>query len=122
MMLPIAVFVSVAVGVIFILAAVPLMRRRIGPNRLYGLRVRATYADERVWYEANAATGRDLLILGVIQLLAALLPLPFIRQISEVAYVLVNVAVASVGAILLALVGLLRADGLLKKRRGGDKS
>ena len=37
--------------------AVPLMRRRVPPNGLYGLRVAATFADEEVWYEANARSA-----------------------------------------------------------------
>jgi len=35
-------------GIIMILVAIPLIQRRIPPNQLYGLRVRATYADNWV--------------------------------------------------------------------------
>lgn len=45
---------------------VPLLRRRIKPNGLYGLRIRETLADEEVWYEANARAGRDMMIMGVL--------------------------------------------------------
>ncbi len=57
---------SLIMGVLFIALAVPLIRRRIPPNHWYGLRVPATFADERVWYEANARAGRELLALGVL--------------------------------------------------------
>ena len=61
-----------AVGVLLMALAVPLMRRRVPPNATYGLRVRATLADRTVWYEANAASGRDLFALGAALLVAAL--------------------------------------------------
>lgn len=53
-----------AAGTLMACLGVPLMRRRVPPNALYGLRVLATRADERVWYDANAAHGRDLVVLG----------------------------------------------------------
>lgn len=60
------------IGLFSILAGVPLATRQVRPNRWYGLRIRATLADEHVWYEANAATGRDLVLLGSVLLVAAL--------------------------------------------------
>jgi SdpI/YfhL protein family len=53
-----------AVGVLFVILGWPLAARRVWPNRWYGLRVTATFADERVWYAANAVVGRDLMALG----------------------------------------------------------
>ena len=41
-------------SVLLVLVSLPLLFRRIPPNAFYGLRVPATYADEWVWYEANA--------------------------------------------------------------------
>ncbi|RMD62291.1 SdpI family protein [Candidatus Parcubacteria bacterium] len=58
--------VSLILGVLFIVLAIPLIRRRVPPNHWYGLRVPATFAHERVWYEANARMGRDLLVLGIL--------------------------------------------------------
>ena len=115
-MLPIAAASYIATGVILVLVAIPMIRRRVPPNRLYGLRVSATYADEWVWYEANAASGRDMLLLGVVQLAVTIIGLLFLRQL-PIAYVLLNTAVLCSGAIVVAVVGLLRADRLLKQRR-----
>jgi uncharacterized membrane protein len=44
--------------------SVPLIRRTVRPNRLYGFRTPATLKDERIWYEVNAKTGVDLLVVG----------------------------------------------------------
>jgi uncharacterized membrane protein len=115
-MLTLAAVMFIATGVILVLAAVPMIRRRVPPNPLYGLRVSATYSDEWVWYEANAASGRDLILLGVVQLAVALVAIPFLRQL-PIVYVLLNTAVICAGAIKVAVVGLLRADRLPKQRR-----
>ena len=62
-------------GAVTVVLAIPLLLRRIPPNPIYGLRLPATFKDEQVWYDANAACGRDLALFGAaITLLAALLP------------------------------------------------
>jgi uncharacterized membrane protein len=40
--------------------------RLVPPNVLYGVRTRATMADETLWYDVNAACGRDLAVAGAI--------------------------------------------------------
>jgi uncharacterized membrane protein len=39
--------------------------QRIRPNRFYGIRTPATYADRRVWRDANRQAGKGLIALGV---------------------------------------------------------
>ncbi len=58
--------VSIVMGIFFIALAIPFIFKRVPPNHWYGLRVPATFADERIWYEANARAGRELLALGVL--------------------------------------------------------
>ena len=53
-------------GMVFLGVAVPLIRKKVPPNRFYGLRTSATLADEAVWYEANARAGRDVFRLGLL--------------------------------------------------------
>lgn len=62
----IGVAVALGTGIIFILVGIPLMRRSIAPNTLYGYRTRRTLSDPAVWYEVNAVSGKHLSILGVI--------------------------------------------------------
>lgn len=52
-------------SVIFIALAIPLILRRIPPNRWYGFRTRKTRSNDRIWYEANRIAGWDLLWAGV---------------------------------------------------------
>ena len=102
------------VGVVLIALAIPLMLRRVKPNGWYGLRVKATFADESVWYDANALSGRDMLIVGTVQLALALFtPL---TAVSELVYVAVNGFVTLAGAIVIAVVGWRRANEMLRHR------
>ena len=97
--------------------SIPLMRRRVAPYALYGLRVESTFADEHVWYEANAASGRDLLLFAighiVLTLLAALVP-----AISETTLILGSATVMAIGALTIAIIGWKRANRMLRERRG----
>jgi uncharacterized membrane protein len=109
-----------AIGVILIVLAVPLMRRRVKPNDRYGLRLAATFADQWVWYEANACSGRDLFVLGVAVISVAILPpllIPLTLGISGLCYIVANVVVLGVGIIVVAAIGCSRAERLLRARR-----
>jgi len=56
----------VLTGPLLVLLATPLWLRLVPPNRLYGVRTRATLADEARWYEVNARSGRDLAVAGAL--------------------------------------------------------
>jgi uncharacterized membrane protein len=114
----IAVSIFVCVGVLLIVLGFPLAQRRIAPNSLYGLRVSATFADEWVWYEANAGSGRDFVVLGAIQVLFAVLL--YLAGVSEAVYTVANVVAVLVGTVTLAFVGVRRANRLLAARRSGS--
>lgn len=106
-----------ATGALMIALAIPLMRRRVKPNSLYGLRIPATFADDWVWYEANARSGRDLLILGCV-LAATALVLFLIPGVTADLLAGISAAVAVVGAVTCAVAGWRRANRLLESRRG----
>ena len=60
-------------GLLMVVFAVPLIRRKVKPNWLYGFRVPQTMSDPDVWYAVNAHFGRRLLVAGLATTLAALL-------------------------------------------------
>lgn len=70
--MPFEALIFLATGLLIAALGVPLWRRRIRPNTLYGVRVPATFKDEWVWYEANARGGRDLMIAGAAVALASI--------------------------------------------------
>ncbi len=51
-------------GIILIAIGLPLYRRRVPRNSLYGVRFAATLADDHIWYPINARGGRDLMAIG----------------------------------------------------------
>lgn len=49
------------VALLLALLALPLLLRKVPPNRLYGYRTRATLGDEALWYAANSHFARGML-------------------------------------------------------------
>jgi uncharacterized membrane protein len=102
-------------GLILAVLAVPLVLRRVPPNALYGLRVPATFRDDSVWYDANAASGRDMLIYAAVSLLAAfLLPAAGLR---DFAIAIAWIVIAAGGALVVAIIGWRRANRMFRERR-----
>jgi hypothetical protein len=75
--------------------SVPLILRKVGPNPLYGFRVKRTLEGPAVWYAVNAFSARGLLCVGVGTCIAAAL-LYLVPGIGPAAYA------AAVGAVTLA--------------------
>ena len=114
----VSVLIFLSVGALFVALSVPLIRRRVKPNMLYGLRIRATLADERVWFEANAKSGRDLLVLGLgISVMAVGLAL--VSGMTSELHMAILVGVTGIGAVVVTATGVSRANRLLRNREVG---
>jgi len=61
-------YVHIGIGLTSVLLAIPLIRRKVPMNRLYGVRSPKAFASERNWYEINAYGGRLLLMFGLFVL------------------------------------------------------
>lgn len=103
-------------GILLAALAVPLMRRRVPPNAFYGLRIPETLADDGVWYEANARSGRDLLRVGLAILVGSLL-LAVVPWREPAYYALVMSAVL-VGAVIAYAVKSIRMARDLAREKG----
>lgn len=68
--LPAAAFV--VVGLLFIGISIPLILRRVPPNRVYGFRVSKTLENSDIWYDANECSGKWLAGAGAVIVLAAI--------------------------------------------------
>ena len=104
--------VFLAAGALLAGVAVPLIRRRIAPNGLYGLRVPATLEDEGVWYDADAAFGRDLFALGAL-IAGAAVSVPLLSDVTEDEFGRALATLTVIGAVAVAVVGWRRANRLL---------
>ena len=60
-------------GILTIVLAVPLIRRKVPPNGWYGFRTPSTLKDPDIWYAVNARFGAWLLVAGIVEMFAALL-------------------------------------------------
>jgi uncharacterized membrane protein len=105
----------VVCGVSVAVAGIPLSLRRIPPNRLYGLRIPSTLQDEHVWYEANAKTGRDLIVVGALQVVLALL-LGWLPGLDEDGYALLNAVIFGSLVLTSTAVGWRRARAMSAAR------
>jgi uncharacterized membrane protein len=53
-------------GILLILASVPMITERVPPNRWYGFRTPRTQSDPKVWYPANRIAGQYLAFAGLL--------------------------------------------------------
>src|SRR5688500_16522262 len=60
-------------GLLIIAISLPLVRGKIPPNMLYGVRIPKSFASEANWYELNRYGGRLLIRTGVVVVIAGLL-------------------------------------------------
>jgi SdpI/YfhL protein family len=89
-------------GLLLAAVSVPLILRKIGPNPLYGFRVKKTLDDPAVWYPVNAYAAKRLLVVGLgISLSADLLYL--VPGMDLLVYAVVCGAVG-LGGLLVALI------------------
>jgi hypothetical protein len=110
--------VFVAVGLLYVALGVPLMRRRVKRNAWYGLRVGETLANDEVWYEANAACGKQFIILGASEALLAI-ALYFVPWSDPEHYALALSGVVTVSTMILAFRGIATAREISKRVLGG---
>ena len=104
-------------GLLLLALGWPMAARRVRPNRWYGLRVPATFADETVWYDANAVAGRHMMILGAAIVVVAL-ALPRLPGFPESVYAGVCAGILGVGSLVMTVRGWRLANRLLRARRG----
>lgn len=71
-------------------------------------------ANERVWYEANAISGRAFIALGS-GLLVLVFVLPEVLHLSARGYVAVYTAVVVIGSVGIAARGWRKANDLLRE-------
>ena len=86
-----------AIGPILILLSVPLVLRWIPRNRLYGFRTASTLANDSVWYDANALSGRHMAALGLV-----MVALEFLLPAAIRTLVLRTVGIVGLGVIVVA--------------------
>jgi hypothetical protein len=85
-----------ALGPVLVLVSIPLIFRWVPRNRVYGFRVGATLRHDAVWYDVNARSGRQLLVLGALMVALEFLLPPSLRNQILIAFAVVGLAVITV--------------------------
>lgn len=98
---------------------IPLIQRKVKPNRWYGLRTPRTLADPEVWYPANEYAGRRMFLTGM-SMIAAAVGLFLAPDLSLEAYA---TAVGAVPVVMMIVFGIQICAFLRKfpKKKPGDK-
>jgi len=56
---------SIGSGLLIVLLAIPMILRKLRPNRIYGFRTRKTLSNPDIWYPANRAAGFAMVVAGL---------------------------------------------------------
>ena len=99
-----------ASGGVLIGLSIPLIQRKVPPNRWYGFRVRRTLENPDVWYPANAYSGWCMLRLGAAIMIAAVVAY-FVPGLDDAWYASLVGNVAAIGLI----AGLVQSFRYLRK-------
>jgi uncharacterized membrane protein len=94
-----------ASALLFVGLGIPLLRRRVRPNWIYGFRTPATLRNEELWYEVNAKTGADMVVVGAV--LIVLAPVLYAACDSLEVFALVCVAWLLAGTFFMAAHGFM---------------
>lgn len=106
-----------AVGLLYIAVGIPLWRRSIPRNQWYGLRCPDSLSSDEVWYESNAACGRQFVWLGAaLMVVAGALTVFEWRTPDDYALAMCGVLVFS--TVVLAFWGLATAREIRKRVEG----
>lgn len=59
-------------GILFIGLSIPLIQKRVPPNRYYGFRTAKSLSEPKIWYEVNRIQGIDLFVAGALITISSL--------------------------------------------------
>jgi uncharacterized membrane protein len=108
------------VGALMAFLAIPLMKRKVKPNGLYGVRTPEAFASEESWYAINEFGGRKLLqssyVWFVGGILAMLAPYILPRPIAIVIFYC-STLVVPLAALLLAIIPIVRYSQDFRKKK-----
>jgi len=63
---------NIGCALIIILVCIPLIKRKIKMNYLYGVRIKKSFESEENWYNINAYGGKQLAIWSILMIIAGL--------------------------------------------------
>ncbi|NVK22655.1 MAG: SdpI family protein [Kangiellaceae bacterium] len=104
----------IATGVLYIVLAIPLKNKKVGPNGLYGLRTKATFSNPDVWYEANRISAGYMSKVGWLIMLTSIVTY-FISALSFEWMLAIDLAVVILGTVWMAWASIGLANKLARQ-------
>lgn len=100
---PIVETMSLALPLITIVTALPLVFRIVPPNWFYGFRTRKTLSDSNIWYEANYVGGVSLLVASALTLAARWMLIQMFDRGVGIALSMVVLAITTIAALIISM-------------------
>jgi hypothetical protein len=118
----VAGFIGVVLGlsgvILFLVAGLPLATRGIAAHSAYGFRSADTDGDDEIWYMANAAIGRELVLTAGVNLLLMIVAIVYWGDESAQSALGISVVLVSIGGAIYAVgKGLVTARALGKAKQ-----
>ena len=115
-------FIGVVLGlsgvILFLVAGLPLATRGIAAHSAYGFRSADTDGDDEIWYMANAAIGRELVLTAGVNLLLLIVAIVYWGDESVQSALGISVLLVSIGGAIYAVgKGLVTARALGKAKQ-----
>jgi uncharacterized membrane protein len=108
-------------SLLFMALGIPLWLRKVGPNYIYGFRVRATLEDPEVWYEANAYAGKALFYGGLITLLFNVALYFFAEGLGKDSYAMLGGGAVMIMVIAMTVLSFIKLNKIFKEREARGK-
>lgn len=119
----IVMLICALVALLFFALGLPLVRRSVPPNWLYGFRLPQTVNDPELWYPANEYAGRWLIALGALLLVLAVAG--YFTPLATDTYAIVVVSIEGAGTIAMVIACLMwlwRRTGVRSGPRSRDRT
>jgi len=65
--------INIGIALLIILLSLPLIKRTIKMNGLYGVRIKKSFKSEKNWYDINAYGGKQLAIWSIPVIIAGII-------------------------------------------------
>ena len=105
--------INIGGALFIILLSIPLIKRKIKMNYLYGVRIRKSFESKENWYKINAYGGRQLVIWSIPMIIAG--PVCFLIPINDPNQILLPL-VLGVGPVMICIImAIIRIMAYAKK-------
>jgi hypothetical protein len=84
--------VTIVVFIVHTILCIPLAKRKIKMNRLYGIRMSKSLESEENWYKINEYGGKIFIPWSILSILAGIISV-FLQQIIVLSFILIFILI-----------------------------